>query len=316
MALNRCVVVSAALWAGCYAPTIHGGGACDTACPGDLVCIDHVCREPGFVPPDGTVDAPPTEVDTDGDQLPDAVDNCPTRANPDQHDEDGDALGDACDPCPHLVGTTADIDGDGVGDACDPEPSEPRQQLRLFDPFTSSRPEWAHGSGASLVGETLRMDGTGTSSVSSRLGVPTGELRIAAGGRIVTIDGLTPHTLAILFGYDSAEDRFHYVEFYDEGGDTGEIAITKAEVSSYATLAAHSYGPRGALPTGAWAMTIDESVSDQQIRLQATLGDQAYAPLVGSTSVPTALAPSAYLKLLVRHADVRFDYLLVIETLP
>lgn len=31
------------LAAGCYAPEIAPGGACSTACPGDLVCVDGVC---------------------------------------------------------------------------------------------------------------------------------------------------------------------------------------------------------------------------------------------------------------------------------
>ena len=38
-------------------------------------------------------------VDSDGDLVPDAVDNCPTVANPGQEDSDGDGIGDACDAC-------------------------------------------------------------------------------------------------------------------------------------------------------------------------------------------------------------------------
>ena len=48
--------------------------------------------------------------DSDGDSIPDAVDNCPALSNPDQADHDGDASGDACDP---------DDDNDSVGDAVD-----------------------------------------------------------------------------------------------------------------------------------------------------------------------------------------------------
>jgi len=39
-----------------------------------------------------------TAADTDGDEIPDAVDNCPRVANHDQADSDGDGTGDACDP--------------------------------------------------------------------------------------------------------------------------------------------------------------------------------------------------------------------------
>ncbi len=81
--------------------------------------------------------------DDDGDTVPDASDNCPTRYNPDQLDADGDGVGDICDNCddlfnPDQVDTDEDsfgndcdscpnlhdldqedTDGDGLGDACD-----------------------------------------------------------------------------------------------------------------------------------------------------------------------------------------------------
>lgn len=79
-------------------------------------------------------------VDTDGDGVPDASDNCPLDDNPDQADGDGDSVGDVCDDCPSDPLPEADGDGvcgaddlcpddydpgqedtdlDGVGDACD-----------------------------------------------------------------------------------------------------------------------------------------------------------------------------------------------------
>ncbi|WP_157974430.1 PKD domain-containing protein, partial [Lewinella sp. IMCC34183] len=90
-----------------------------------------------------TVQAFEVGVDTDGDGIPDAEDNCPTVSNPDQTlttfyaDRDGDQLGDpddtieACelpegyvtnadDACPTVASTdTTDTDGDGTPDACD-----------------------------------------------------------------------------------------------------------------------------------------------------------------------------------------------------
>lgn len=39
-----------------------------------------------------------SEVDTDGDGVPDSSDNCPTNFNPGQDDTNGDGVGDACQP--------------------------------------------------------------------------------------------------------------------------------------------------------------------------------------------------------------------------
>jgi len=81
-----------------------------------------------------------TGVDTDGDGVDDAVDNCPSVYNPSQEDADADGAGDLCDVCPldpnddtdgdGVCGDVdvcpavydpeqADTDGDEIGDACD-----------------------------------------------------------------------------------------------------------------------------------------------------------------------------------------------------
>jgi spore coat protein A len=58
-------------------------------------------------------------LDTDGDGVPDDVDNCPTLANASQEDGDLDGVGDACDNCPmHANPTQLDCDSDGLGDVC------------------------------------------------------------------------------------------------------------------------------------------------------------------------------------------------------
>ena len=60
-------------------------------------------------------------LDTDGDGVADASDNCPSVANPDQADGDADGVGELCDNCPGVANPgQEDTDGDGAGDACDP----------------------------------------------------------------------------------------------------------------------------------------------------------------------------------------------------
>ncbi len=80
-----------------------------------------------------SIDCAPDVVDTDGDTVADADDNCPTVANTDQADADSDGIGDACeadtdgdgviddnDNCVSVANTDqADADSDGIGDACE-----------------------------------------------------------------------------------------------------------------------------------------------------------------------------------------------------
>jgi hypothetical protein len=314
-----------ALGAGCYSPTINAGAPCETDCPGDLVCIDHVCREPGYTPgvdggprdagptdaPIDTPDGPPGDIDADG--IDNASDNCPAKANVDQHDEDADALGDVCDPCPALAGNAVDGDGDGVGDACDPQPGVAKQRIAFFDPFTSDRPEWSNFTGASRVGESLRILAT-TSSSGARLNVGTGETRTYLGGTIPAISATTPHQLSINYGANAAGDVYHYVEFYDGSGNGGTVGIVERNVNSYTDLMVSPYA--GALPTGAWSMRVDESVAAQQMRLLATLGGTAHPLLTASTAAAPVHIAGTRIGFFVRSADIRLDYVLVIETLP
>lgn len=320
--MYRCVVVLALL-AGCYSPSIAPGSPCETACPGDLVCVASVCREPGYVPgidaavadafvPVDTVDAPPGDGDADG--VVDTSDNCPTAANADQHDEDGDAIGDVCDPCPHLAGTSADGDGDGdgVGDACDPQPTVGKQRIAFFDPFTSDRAEWSKGSGVSRVGETLRL--VGTPYTAATLQMANAETRVALGGTLVAVTGgAVEHQIALEFSRNGAGTIYHYGEFYDVGGPSGAVGISRANQGVYTTLAQTSY--TGVMPIGAWSMRLDTSVASQQVKLATTLGGTT-RPTVSATASTPALAPSSTLQIGVNSVEVRVDYVVVIETMP
>ena len=104
-------------------PTAGCGGcgqpACEQACPQPDTDGDGV--------PD-TIDNCPTvpnkgQVNSDGDTYGDACDNCPFVTNQDQLDSDTDGVGDVCDNCPSACNSQQlDADHDGIGDVCDPTP--------------------------------------------------------------------------------------------------------------------------------------------------------------------------------------------------
>jgi len=306
-------ILIGALCGACYSPTFGPGSRCDTECPGDLVCVDHVCTDSGRSDGGGvadgmTIDGPPGDVDGDG--VLDGMDNCPSRANQDQHDEDADAIGDACDPCPHLRGDAVDSDSDGVGDACDPEPTIAKQRIKFFDPFLSDRTEWQYGTNTGRVGETLRFFGAESGAV---LSVANGETSIVTSGTIAAVAPQTPHQMSLMFGVDANVKYYHYAEFWDSGPNTGEIAVTKANAGTYTSIDLRNFS--GAVPTGAFSMRVDESVAAQTATLDATLGGLTYS-IGGSTATAPALTTSMQIHLYLQDLDVRLDYFIVIETLP
>ncbi|MCJ7509342.1 MAG: thrombospondin type 3 repeat-containing protein [Dehalococcoidia bacterium] len=74
------------------------------------------------------------DADSDGDGIPDAVDNCPSNYNPDQTDTDGDGLGNACDDDDDNDGFTDAVEthlGTDPLDACPDNSSDPAWPLDI-----------------------------------------------------------------------------------------------------------------------------------------------------------------------------------------
>jgi gliding motility-associated-like protein len=107
---------------------------------GETAAGDWLLTVQDFVSGDtGSIDSWSIEIcgvplpDTDGDLIPDNLDNCPLTANNDQADVDDDGVGDVCDDdadndgvpndednCPTTANADqADIDDNGIGEACD-----------------------------------------------------------------------------------------------------------------------------------------------------------------------------------------------------
>lgn len=70
--------------------------------------------------PDINGDGIEETIDSDGDFVPDAIDNCRWKPNTRQEDSDADGIGDVCDNCPkHYNRRQTDLDRDDIGDECD-----------------------------------------------------------------------------------------------------------------------------------------------------------------------------------------------------
>jgi hypothetical protein len=280
--------------AGCYAPTLSRDVPCETTCPGDLLCLGHMC-----LAPDG---------DKDSDTVPNAIDNCALAENRDQHDEDRDGLGDVCDPCPHIDGGAEDSDGDRVGDDCDPQPRVAKEQWVLFDPFTSSGLQWTFGPGSTVAGDALRAQG----SSLLRLPAAAAEFRIVVGG---TIDAALAgaHQVAISFSGDLTNPNFYFVEFTDD--TTGGFIYIGSSDGVTATAIASANYPQP-IPRGAWSMQLDESATAQHIAFSSTLGGVTHQPIMAGPPLQLRLLPSNFVALSVTNVSVTVHYFGAIATMP
>jgi hypothetical protein len=169
---------------GCYKE--HSFGDCELSCtdelgcPSGLSCLAGMCRESGHTGActstgmDGTIpDTPSTTMDSDGDGLVDASDNCPLQMNPDQFDEDGDMVGDVCDICP-ISADNADDDADGVGNGCDLDAAS-HDRILLFENFqTDPQHHFGQASFTPVSGGQMKIVPNGTSPVGLAWDPPAG----------------------------------------------------------------------------------------------------------------------------------------------
>lgn len=231
--------------AACFRPDAGANLPCGPAlaCPGGLVCDGAECVASGATDAPGAgVDAPRADaaprsdaavdgsvaLDSDGDDVVDATDNCPARANRDQHDEDGDATGDVCDTCPHVadpdqadageVGVGAEADG--VGDACDPFPALGGDRIALFLPFSSAMGLSPTGGAWSVSGDDLVQSSAASADDPKALTSVVGTVtRVEADLTITALAASGYRTISVVAGSSMDRATYHHC-IHDDDGDT------------------------------------------------------------------------------------------------
>jgi hypothetical protein len=180
-------------------------------------CSFHMQNAPGGTGggDDGTTTTPDASTgtnatDTDGDGVPDSIDNCPTVPNPDQHDHDGDGRGDVCDVCPHLVDAGGDADGDGVGDACDPRPTEAGDRIALFEGFYGPV-QWNPVIGDAwqvMNGAAVQSDTTMQHQIMAGLSLANAFVDVRLKVDQVTNSTASRKSVGVVLGYTDTNDYF------------------------------------------------------------------------------------------------------------
>ncbi|MEZ6243311.1 MAG: thrombospondin type 3 repeat-containing protein [Phycisphaerales bacterium] len=222
----------------------------------------------------GEFDLPP--MDTDGDGVPDAQDNCPTTFNPQQSDFDGDGVGDDCDNClVHANPDQADLDEDGVGDACDP------------CSYTSLSGVAADGNVAGY-GDALAVQNTKTSfgdNTDQNTGTSNGS-ELDAVHAFIDCD-----TLYLFFAGNLATEGHHLEIFFDtvQGGQNMLVNVPDIGNPSLRRLAQGPGGPGFGFDEEFKAdFWFGLDINDIRVGVQASadyaaLGDQPFGLHLGET---------------------------------
>jgi hypothetical protein len=134
------------------------------------------------------------------------------------------------------------------------------------------------------------------------------------GGTVASILTAPPHQLSIEFGPNQDRTELHLVQIFDHGSSQGSVSINKKIGNLFPELVETTYA--GALPLGAWELVIDSSVATQTITVQSTLAGLPKPTITASTATAPLLREGPNINVYVRRADFRFDYLLVIDTVP
>jgi hypothetical protein len=276
------------------------------------MCVDEMCEADPMPAPDappGTPDSPPSpdagidgsvSLDSDGDGVVDAVDNCPQVGNADQDDEDGDGPGDACDPCPPDP-DNSDPDGDLVGGSCDPNPTTTGDAIVSFAGFSSGVPSpWTASGAVMAMGGDAVFASTTTESVITMSASTAGRYRVSARA--------TPTLLETSLGGIGVVQR--------RGGAETGIACQLVSTSSGTPQALRLFNlfGGGTVMEAQHPVAIDTSYVLALSRNGNDYTCVASAPSTAVTGTTADGLGSAELGLRARNAGVRYAWVLVVRS--
>jgi hypothetical protein len=255
-------------------------------------------------------------LDTDGDGVTDATDNCVDAPNADQRDHDGDGRGNACDVCPHLPDTGADVDHDGVGDACDPRPTQAGDRIAFFEDFDDLT-HWQPVEGGatwqlsdSLVHQT-QVDGV--SEIVRDTMPDLGNVFVEARLRVNAVSNTATarRSTGIVVGYHSTTDYYFCGLVAATQGaliDTGKVSPDGFGSSYFG----HNYGAFDAPMPGDW--TTFQVRTIQPLTLGTSISCVGHRPGVdGATQYQADQGAAGDIGLRTNGADATFDYVFVVE---
>jgi hypothetical protein len=299
--------------AACFSPQPNAGLPCAPAgseprCPSGLVCVDsgggETCeldavaggdaatadaRPPDAIPVDGS----PT-LDSDGDGVVDAIDNCPQQPNPPQYDEDGDNLGDLCDPCPVDV-DNADPDGDEVGGPCDPDPSTPGNAIAAFADFNEMPAGWTAVGGVTFdSGDAMFV--SGATEVVLHTPMPNA-------ARVVIAARATPTAFGAMLGGVGVVQQRH---------PSTDDAIACQLVNAPSALRIYDLSTATTVSEAAHPVVVDQSYLLVSARDGITYSCYASDPDTELVDDATYAPASPRIGVRVRNASARFHWAIVL----
>ena len=274
------------------------GGPCSLDDP----CDEGVCNlsgpgEPACVEADG---------DVDGDGLPNQGDFCNQQPGG-AFDEDGDGLGDECDACP-IARPPARPDGDTdlVDSPCDPDPTVDGNQITIFEGFNGGLPaSWRKENGTwdARGGEAsfTSTDPNVTATLTVPLPISSRHLAVQASYRVDRLDAAAPQNLAGVAAVDRRPAGTTTITC--SGSRTGgmDSLVVNSDAGNMSKPFTNLFDPAGLYRI---AQRIEGAVGACAMSANTQEGGV-------SASIPAETPTEAGLS--ARGADVRFQYLLVVQ---